>query len=284
MMKSVLSIFDIETGLSETALSLKKHIEAPNWTPDGANLIVNGGGRLYRVPMHAPELQLIDTGFAVELNNDHGISPDGKLLVISDRTRTEGSCIYILPIEGGEPERITQNIPSYWHGWSPDGKVLAYAARRRDNFQIYTCPVAGGEETQLTLDFLHCDGPDYTPDGNWIWFNGEHSEGDVQLWRIRPDGRDLQQMTNDKRVNWFPHPSPDGNHLVYLSYEPGTWGHPANRQVELRLIPIGDEVGATPSPRILNTFVGGQGTINVPSWAPDSRRFAYVHYEDVEIA
>ena len=283
-MKSVLSVFDIDTGLSETVLSLEKHIEAPNWTPDGATLIVNGGGRLFRVPIDAPELQLIDTGFAVKLNNDHGISPDGKLLVISDSTRTEGSCIYTLPIDGGEPERVTMDIPSYWHGWSPDGKVLTYTARRDDHFQIYTCPVGGGDETQLTFEFLHCDGPDYTPDGEWIWFNGERKEGDVQLWRIRPDGSDLQQMTNDQRVNWFPHPSPDGKHIVYLAYEPGTWGHPANRQVELRLIPTGDETGATASPRILNAFVGGQGTINVPSWAPDSRRFAYVHYEDVEIS
>ena len=283
-MKSVLSIFDINSGLSETLLTTEQHIEAPNWMPDGKALIVNGGGRLFKVPFDAPDLQLINTGFAVELNNDHGISPDGRMLVISDRTRTEGSCIYTLPIEGGEPERVTSNVPSYWHGWSPDGETLAYTARRGSTFQIFTCPVTGGCETQLTFDFLHCDGPDYTPDGAWIWFNGERQEGKVDLWRVRPDGQDLQQMTNDDRVNWFPHPSPDGSQIVYLAYEPGTWGHPANRQVELRLLPAVPAQGARPAPRILNAFVGGQGTINVPSWAPDSQRFAYVHYEDVEIS
>ena len=206
------------------------------------------------------------------------------MLAISDSTQTDGSCIYTLPIEGGEPNRVTSNVPSYWHGWSSDGGMLAYTARRGETFQIYTCPVEGGDEMQLTFDFLHCDGPDYTPDGEWIWFNGERKEGDVQLWRIRPDGSDLQQVTNDERVNWFPHPSPDGNHVVYLAYEPGTWGHPANRQVELRLIPSSKNAETLLSPKVLSSFVGGQGTINVPSWSPDSHRFAYVRYEDVEIA
>ena len=283
-MKSLLSVFDINTGLSKNVLTVDGHIEAPNWTLDGAALIVNGNGRLFRVPLDEPELQPMDTGFAHQLNNDHGISPDGTLLAISDRTRTDGSCIYTLPITGSEPVRVTENVPSYWHGWSPDGQTLTYTARRGETFQIYICPVGGGGETQLTFDFVHCDGPDYTPDGEWIWFNGERQEGDVQLWRVRPNGRDLQQMTNDERVNWFPHPSPDGKHVVYLAYEPGTWGHPANRQVELRLMSANVDDGAAQAPRILNSFVGGQGTINVPSWAPDSHRFAYVHYEDVEFS
>ena len=280
-MKSLLSIFDINTGVSETVLSVDYHIEAPNWTPDGAALIVNGGGQLYQVPLEAPELVPIDTGFATKLNNDHGVSPDGARLVISDSSRTDGSCIYTLPIGGGAPQRVTENVPSYWHGWSPDGSTLTYTARRGDTFQIYTCPVEGGSEEQITFGFDHCDGPDFSPDGEWIWFNGESSAGNVQLWRVRVDGSGLQQMTNDQRVNWFPHPSPDGHQVVYLAYEPGTLGHPANRRVELRVISV--DGGATAKPKVLISFVGGQGTINVPSWAPDAHRFAYMHYEDVEI-
>jgi Tol biopolymer transport system component len=275
-MKSILATIDVETG-TETVLHVSdRHLEAPNWTPDGATLIVNGGGRLYRVPLEDPGLLEIDTGFAAALNNDHGLSPDGSLLAISDGTEAGESCIYTLPVTGGKPRRITSRTPSYWHGWSPDGETLAYVGKRPETggtFQVFTIGLDGGEERQITREFDHCDGPDYTPDGKWIWFNGERA-GSVQLWRVRPDGSCLQQMTKDERVNWFPHPSPDGKSVAYLAYEAGTVGHPAERTVELRLMSADGG-----SPRILLSLFGGQGTLNVPSWAPDSRRFAYMRYE-----
>ncbi|WP_432254777.1 TolB family protein [Limimaricola sp. AA108-03] len=272
-MQSEIAIFDIDTCEDRTVLVPDRHIEAPNWTPDGTALIVNGGGALFRVALDAPELARIDTGFAERINNDHGISPDGTLLAISDQTETGDSAIYLLPIEGGTPRRITARTPSYWHGWSPDGSTLAYTAQRGSGYQIHTCSVEDGAETAVTAGFDHCDGPDYTPDGEWIWFNGER-DGAVQLWRVRPDGGSLERMTDEETVNWFPHPSPDGRHVLYLAYAPGTEGHPAERHVALRLMPAQGGL----SRKLLDLF-GGQGTINVPCWAPDSKRFAFVRYQ-----
>jgi Tol biopolymer transport system component len=271
---SRLSIFDLDKGSAESVHATTTHIEAPNWTPDGAALVVNGSGRLYRVPLSSPGLEAIDAGFAVNINNDHGVSPDGKSIVISDSTENGESCIYAMPISGGTPRKITELTPSYWHGWSPDGRILVYVGKRGATYRVHTCPFLGGPEKQLTDAFDHCDGPDYTADGQWIWFNGER-EGDVQLWRMRPDGTGVQRMTNDRRVNWFPHPSPNGKHILYLAYESGTRGHPAMQSVELRLIPAtGGE------PKTLLRITGGQGTMNVPCWAPDSRKFAFVSYEN----
>lgn len=274
-MKSELCIFELGSGAISTVLRTDRLIEAPNWTPDGAALIVNGDGRLFRVALNGPaEKTEIDTGFAVRLNNDHGISPDGRTLVISDSTEDGASCIYTLPASGGEPKRITAEVPSYWHGWSPDGATLAYVAKRGGRgFDIYTCPAGGGGETRLTSGFEHCDGPDYTPDGQWIWFNGQQ-DGRMQLWRTRPDGGDPERMTDDERVNWFPHPSPDGRHILYLAYENGVAGHPRDHEVELRLM---SSSGGTP--RVLLALFGGQGTINVPCWSPDAARFAFVRFE-----
>lgn len=270
-MRSQLCLFELTTGAVEVLLDHEGHIEAPNWHPDGY-LIVNGGGRLFRVPLDEPALVPIDTGHAVACNNDHGVSPDGTQLVISDKSRTEGSCIYRLPVAGGAPKRVTTEVPSYWHGWSPDGMSLAYVGRRGGPFALLTCPAVGGPETCVTDAFDHIDGPDYTPDGTWIWFNGER-DGAIDLWRIRPDGTDLEQMTDDAAVNWFPHPSPDGEHVLYLAYPAGTWGHPAGIDVALCLMP------ATGGPsRVLCRLYGGQGTINVPCWSPDSRRFAFMRY------
>jgi Tol biopolymer transport system component len=272
-MRSELAIFDISSGAVTSVLQTERLIEAPNWTRDGAALIVNGDGRLYRVALHgAAMLVEIDTGFAVKNNNDHGLSPDGSRLAISDHSEFGKSCIYALPAAGGAPRRVTELQPSYWHGWSPDGKTLAYCGERNGVFDIYTIGVQGGAETCLTGGLGHNDGPDYTPDGKWVWFNSTRG-GTMQLWRMAPDGAAKQQMTDDTRVNWFPHPSPDGKHILYLAYETGTDGHPRDRTVELRLMAA--EGG---SPRTLLSLFGGQGSINVPNWAPDSKRFAFMRY------
>jgi Tol biopolymer transport system component len=271
-LKSELCIFDLKTGTATVILTTSHLIEAPNWSLDGGSLIVNGSGRLCNFALSSSELREIDTGFAVKLNNDHGISPDGRQLAISDHTENGQSCIYVLPLRGGVPRKITSNTPSYWHGWSPDGTKLAYCAERNGRFDIYTCSVNGGAETRLTGGEGHSDGPDYTPDGEWIWFNSSRS-GVMQLWRMKPDGASLQQMSDDKRSNWFPHPSPDGQNILYLAYAEGVEGHPRDHDVELRLMPA--EGG---KPRTLLALLGGQGTINVPCWSPDSRHFAFVRY------
>lgn len=271
-MRSALCIHDLATGREQVVLESRRLIEAPNWTPDGQSLIVNGDGRLFSVPLHRLGMTEIDTGFAVRLNNDHGISPDGKMLAISNHTVPGQSCIYTLPISGGEPKQVTQRTPSWWHGWSPDGQTLAFTALRDGEFDIYTIPASGGEETRITRGGGHHDGPDYSADGSWIWFNSDVG-GSMQLWRVRTDGSRRERMTDDERVNWFPHPSPDGRHVLYLAYPEGTQQHPRDLHVELRLLPA--EGGA---PETLVHLFGGQGSINVPCWAPDGRRFAYVRY------
>lgn len=272
-MASTLVIHDTTNGVEENVLTTDQLIEAPNWSPDGKFLIVNGDGCLFRIDLEAKaELGKIDTGFAKSCNNDHGISPDGTQIVISDGTENGKSCIYTLPIEGGVPSRVTEHVPSYWHGWSPDGATLTYCAQRDGIFDIYSIAADGGDELRLTDGKGHSDGPDYSPDGSWIWFNSTRS-GIMQIWRMHPDGSELQQMTDDEHSNWFPHPSPDGNTILYLAYAPGVQEHPRDHDVELKLMdPDGENV------RSIVSLFGGQGSINVPCWAPDGRRFAYMRY------
>ncbi len=274
-MGSTVVLHAIETGAEEVAFYTDDLIEAPNWSPCGKFLIVNGAGRLFRLDLaQADRLHPIAVEGLESLNNDHGISPDGGQLVVSDSPGRGTSIIYTLPIDGGTPQRITPNTPSWWHGWSPDGATLAYTARRGDRFNIFTIPVAGGNETQVTFGGGHKDGPDYSADGAWIWYNSAHHGETPDLFRVPAEGGRPERMTADNRVNWFPHPSPDGRHVVYLSYGPDVDGHPADKPVELRCIaPDGS------GKRTLASFNGGQGTINVPSWSPDSARFAYVRYD-----
>jgi TolB protein len=252
----------------------QEHFEAPNWTRDGAAFFFNSNGHILRLPVAGSTPATIDTGFAVRCNNDHGISPDSKWLAISDQSQEEHkSLVYLVPIEGGTPRRITKNSPSYWHGWSPDGATLAFVGQRNGDFDIYTIPVAGGDETRLTTAKGLDDGPEYSADGKYIYFNSERS-GTMQIWRMQADGSGQEQITSDEFNNWFPHISPDGRWMVFLTYEKEVTGHPENKNVMLRLMSLEDKKLS-----VLAKLFGGQGTINVPSWSPDSKQVAFVSYE-----
>ncbi|CAN7360298.1 hypothetical protein LJR235_002045 [Pararhizobium sp. LjRoot235] len=274
-MRSSVEICTLETGESRVVWQTEQLVEAPNWSPDGQSLVINGDGLLYRLPLSGGEPALIDTGFARTCNNDHGISPDGKTIVISDKTEFGASTIYTLAATGGLPRQVTQNRPSYWHGWSPDGTTLAYCGIRDQVFDIYTIPIEGGDETRLTFGEGRNDGPDYSHDGKWIYFNSSRT-GRMQIWRVRPDGSEVRRITDSEFGDWFPHPSPDGKHLLVLSYDGDVFDHPRDLDVRLRLM---DPDGG--NARVLFELFGGQGTINVPNWSPDGRAFAFVRYEPV---
>ncbi len=271
---SRLETIAIESKVRTIVYAAPEHFEAPNWTRDGAFFLFNQDGRIYRLPVGGGKPEAIDTGFAIRCNNDHGISPDSKFIAISDQSQGDhNSIVYTLPLGGGAPHRITQNSPSYWHGWSPDGSTLAFVGERNGEFDIYSISVAGGAQTRLTTAIGLDDGPEYSPDGKYIYFNSVRT-GIMQIWRMRPDGSEQQQITHDDFNDWFPHISPDGKWMVILSYDKSVTGHPPNKEVSLRL--MSREDGTI---RVLAKLFGGQGTINVPSWSPDSKRLAFVSYE-----
>lgn len=275
---STLETVPIDSTMRHVVYTAASHFEAPNWTHDGSSFLFNSEGHIFRLPVDGGTPTMIDTGVAIHCNNDHGISPDAQWLAISDSSQPEHqSSVYVVPIGGGAPRRVTQNFPSYWHGWSPDGKTLAFVGQRNGDFDIYTIPVAGGDETRLTTAKGLDDGPEYTPDGSYIYFNSERT-GHMQIWRMHADGSAQEQITFDDFNNWFPHISPDGKWMVFLSYGSDVTGHPPNKDVQLRLMPMSDGK-AEGKVTVLATLFGGQGTINVPSWSPDSRQVAFVSYE-----
>jgi Tol biopolymer transport system component len=269
---SKLEILTLATLERKVIFEAPFHFEAPNWSLNGQWLIFNSLGLLYKIPVGGGTPVKIDTGFANRCNNDHVLSPDGKEIAVSHHDEDRLSKIYILPIDGGMPRQVTSKGPSYLHGWSPDGTTLAYCAERNGQYDIYTISVKGGEEKQLTNVPGLDDGPEYSPDGNYIYFNSERT-GLMQIWRMRPDGSQQQQLTFDDSNNWFAHVSPDGKHFVFLTYNKDIAGHPANKDVRLRIMPYNGGEAKT-----VATLFGGQGTINVNSWSPDSTKVAFVSY------
>lgn len=284
--ESILCTLDVETGEETVLHTFPGIIEAPNWLNDGNTLLYNADGKIYRYQINEDTCEQIDTGACTECNNDHVPSPDNRLLAVSCMPQdipegTYESHIYVLPMEGGKPEDLTGPGCSYLHGWSPDGKELAYCAFRQNpgeenmRIEICTIPAAGGEEKCLTDGKGYNDGPEYSPDGEHIWFNSTRS-GLMQVWRMNRDGSGLTQMTDSDANNWFGHVSPDGKHVVYLTFAKGELEpneHLPNMHVQLGMMDYNGEN----KKKLLELF-GGQGSINVNSWAPDSRRIAYVKY------
>ena len=279
---SYLEIFDVETGVHRVVKEFPYVVEAPNWTPDGKWLVVNQGGRLFKLAADgSSDLQEIPTGAITQCNNDHVVTADGRWIGLSSNdphARTYNSYVYVVPFEGGEPRRITPLGPSYLHGISPDGKLAAYCAFRGPQREqdVYVMPLKGGTEKRLTDAPGLDDGPEFSPDGKTIWFYSVRS-GRMQVWKMKSNGKDQTQMTFDTDMNsWFPHISPDGKKVVYLAYhdyEVKPDEHIADCNVQLRMIPAGG--GA---PQVLLEFFGGQGSLNVNSWSPDSKCFAFVRY------
>lgn len=253
--------------------------EAPNWMPDGKRLLFNQGGSIYTIPIEGGTPEKLNTGTAARNNNDHVISFDGKWLGISshrDGMPGGGSTVYYLPLTGGDPKLLTDSTPSYLHGWSRDGKEMVYTAQRISKSPIYNIfkkPINGGPEVQLTHNTKGLsDGPEYSPDGKYIYYNANQT-GTMQIWRMKSDGTGQEQLTFDEYNNWFPHISPDNKWMVIISFpttiDPGD--HPFYKRVMLRLMPVNG--GA---PKVIAYLYGGQGTINTPSWSPDSKSIAFV--------
>jgi WD40 repeat protein len=279
---SNLEVMDVALGNRKIIHSAPDSLQAPNWTKDGRALIYNRNGRLYRFDLASKTPAVIDTGFATSNNNDHVLSFDGKMLAISHHSKDDAnaSIIYTLPVKGGTPRRITANGPSYLHSWSPDGKYLIFTGGRNGEFDIYKISSKGGEEINLTNSKGLDDGPEFTPDGSYIYFNSTRS-GMMQIWRMKPDGSAQEQVTNDEFNNWFPHISPNGKWIVFLSFlkDVKPEDHPFYKQVYIRLMST-TEV----KPKVIAYVYGGQGTINVPSWSPDSKRIAFVSNTDMSAA
>lgn len=276
---SYVQTVDITTGKIDTVLIAKGDFEAPNWHPDNY-LVMNFRGKMYQLNLANRALAVINTGSVNQLMDDHGISPDGKWLAITDFDSSGHSqqkyrfYIYTVPVTGGEPKRLTFDDVSFWHGWSPDGKTIAYCGGSFSNLDVYTIPVEGGTPKRLTETEGLDDGPDYSPDGKYIYFHS-YRTGHMQIWRMNTDGSHPEQMTFDENSNWFPHPSPNNKWIAYIAYTTDEkQNHPFGKNVKLRLLDIKTKAIKDITPVIF----GGAGTINTPSWSPDSKKVAFISY------
>jgi hypothetical protein len=274
--RSVIETIAIASGDRRRVYHGDQRVAAPNWSPDGTTLFFNKGGKIFRFSLtkgSAAEPELVDTSFASKCTDNHGLSPDGNTLAITDRSKTQQSRIYVLPTAGGLLKEITVRAPSEFHGWSPDGQTLVFSGGREGRSGIFSIPAAGGPEVRLTMAEGRDDGPEYSVDGQWIYFSSDRS-GHPKIWRMRADGSNPGQVTTDEWADRYPHPSPDGKWVAYLSYPASSRNSANDQEVMLRLFST-----VTGESKTLAKFYGGDGTLASPSWSPDSLKLAYVRYQ-----
>jgi len=277
---SHLEVLDIATGQRKILHSEPGSIQAPNWTRDDKLIYNSAAGVMYTYDITTGKVAELNTGVYRQNNNDHVLSFDGKKLALSNYIgQPRRSVAFILPVTGSDhPEQITSPEAghTYLHGWSPDGKRLVFTGGRSGETgeyrNLWSVNVETKVETALTPPGTLDDGPEYTPDGKYIYFNSLRT-GTMQIWRMRPDGSQPEQVTFDEYNDWFPHISPDGKWLVYIAFpaDINPWSHPFYRQCYIRLMPAS---GGTP--KTIGYIYGGQGSMNTPGWSPDSKRIAFI--------
>ncbi|GAA0549613.1 hypothetical protein GCM10010172_34580 [Paractinoplanes ferrugineus] len=255
-------------------------LESPNWLSGGDDLVLNGGGRLWRLSPATGRLDEVPFTGLPPVNNDHLPDPDGKHIYLSAYDRK----IYRAPVEGGAAELITDDpaaeVLHFLHGVHPSGDRLAFIGLPpgqrpgEGHGDVFTVSARGRDYRRLTCGPGHSDGCEYSPDGEWLYFNTEMFDGHAQIARIRPDGSGLEQLTFDDEVNWFPHLSPDGRWATYIAFPAGTRGHPPNVRIDVRIVALDDWSAA----RTVATVAGGQGSLDTNSWSADSSAFAFVSY------
>lgn len=293
--RSKVTVCTLASRQTRTVYESDDIVEAPNWFRDGKYLLVNTKGNLCRLPLagsgdRSPQLEPVNLSLpGLRCNNDHDLSPDGKRLAFSASSpSSRQSQVYVANADGSSATLITPAAPSYFHGWSRDGHWLAFVGQRQQKFELFRVAATGGEEQRLTSAGAYDDGPEYSPDQRWIYFNSNRANHGTQwdIWRMPVDGAGpgdtkAERVTSDEWEDWFPHFSPDGKWMLFFSFPKGTAGHNDRLDgVALRLMPApGKALASNPKIETLTTFFGGQGTINVNSWSPDSKQFAYVAYE-----
>jgi hypothetical protein len=273
---SYVCVLSLADRKERVLLSSMDRWDCPVFTPDGRSVLCSSKGRLYLLPVSGGKQRGFPLG-DLTASRDYAFSPDGQRLAI-----TVGNGMWLTPAAGGPLSALQPRLSGYIHGWTADSQSLLYAAKRDGTIKIFHRSADGGDEERLLAYDGTCDGLDATRDGKWIYYCGDKS-GKMKIWRIPatgagPNDERAEQVTDDDPGDWFPHPSPDGKWLLFLSHPQAEPGTPDRKEVVLRLMPLpGDKLGPGPIQELAR-FIGGQGTINSPCWSPDGKSIAYVRY------
>lgn len=252
-----LYLYDMHTRKSTLLIRENRHFKAPNWAPNRIYLLLNSNGKIEKYSLKGEALGTIYTGELSKNNNDHGISFDGNILFFSSGQN-----------------KIKTHSSSYWRGVSPDGETIVYCAERNGNYDVYKMSANGGEEIRPTTAEGLDDGPEYSPDGRYIYFNSFQT-GKMQIWRMFTDDTHKEQMTFDNYSNWFAHIAPHNQNAVPISYtEDQDQQHPFGKQLKLSLLDLATKELSDLTP----IFYDEPGTLNIPSWNLQWTQFLYVTY------
>jgi eukaryotic-like serine/threonine-protein kinase len=172
---------------------------------------------------------LIGTPGPPAVYSDPRFSPDGKSIAVTITDSRSGTAdIWIVPVAGGPPTRITFGPEDYWPVWSPDGKEIAYGVRENGRHSIRRRSLDGRQPEEVLYQndaYINGSPIDWSPDGKYLSLDLESKEGIFSNWILPFTGdRKIFQppaaahMTASQYDGRF---SSDGRWLAYFSYETG---------------------------------------------------------------
>jgi hypothetical protein len=276
-------------------------IEGPLWLPDNTGVVFSRAGRLYKLPIKLPvrarlpdgkqgpaptlgaapladgEPVPIETGRINAITRVHGLSPDGTHVIFVDRSQGAPPAgqqrpppnTYLVPLAGGTPRLLTPNTGA-GSSLSSDGKTFAFDTDTVPD--IFTIPVDGSAPAKrLTRGQGKNYGPQFSRNGEFILFCSDRS-GCMQIWRMKPDGSEPAQLTNDENNHWFPRLSPNDNYAAFITYPKGVAGDPPNSPVEIRRLNLAS--GANDQ---MARLIGGPAS--APTFSPTGSQLTFVSYQ-----
>jgi dipeptidyl aminopeptidase/acylaminoacyl peptidase len=144
--------------------------------------------------------------FSDSTNSAPAISPDGSQVVFMS-SRTEKPQLWLLPLDGGEPRRLT-DLPQGVGGgavWSPDGTKLAFTAGPQEE------PRKPEHPYRITRTVWRFDDIGMLDD----------TIQDVYVLDVSSDDAEPHRLTEDRFMNSQPKWDADGQSLVYVaSHDP----------------------------------------------------------------
>ena len=191
----------------------------PSLSPDGQRLLLLANTSV------DPEIFVVDvaTNVATNLTNQPGFdnqplwSPDGtQIAFVTDR---EGGNVdlWLMNADGSNARRLASTPgDDNLGGWSPDGQKIVYSNKDEVAESLWIIDVASGESTRLTESQDGGDSaPTWSPDGERIAFYSAPTGGLPNVFTIRPDGSERQQVSDGSAPALFPIWGPEGQQLIY---------------------------------------------------------------------
>jgi Tol biopolymer transport system component len=242
------------------------------WSPDGKTLAVsssdspNGPLGIFLLTLGSGEKRKLTSSQPGSFGDTSpSFSPDGRTLAFIRNPSYQVNDIYLVPVTGGEPRRLTfDNLElNRSLSWTADGQEVIFSSPRGGLPSLWRVSVAGDAPRRVTGIGEYAFNPSIARQGNRLAY--VYNKVDRNIWRVPGPNSPTREsgpleLITSTRDDTSPQFSSDGKKIVFVSDRSG------NREIWMC-----ESDGQTP---VQLTNFGGSHT-GSPRWSPDGRLIAF---------